>query len=188
MSAPISLMWVSKCHCRSTERSEWFIEFLGYSLWYINVEMINEIFKRFILTNNFRHARFLRQKCGITPARNNVRVLKLTTSLTTCGHVTCSRRFYSANESLYDKDLLERYLEAVEHSVKDAEVDNHGRQTFYDKRNSLLSVHSEYKKAVEEVRELKCLRSGKQSNIWERVALFAVSVCNSVWLWYRLSG
>ncbi|XP_062619879.1 peptide chain release factor 1-like [Saccostrea cucullata] len=79
-----------------------------------------------------------------------------------CGHIAWSERFYSSDsKTLYEQDLLVKYLEALEASVKNVENDfSDERQNSNDRTNALLSLYTEYRKIHKEIEELRSLTLG----------------------------
>lgn len=102
--------------------------------------------------------------CMFGGCRRLVRDLKHALNSRNSGHISCRRRFYATDaEPLYDKELFEKYLEALEQSVKKDETDFTHERHANHKMNSLLAMYIEYKDKVKEIAELKSLKSGNMN-------------------------
>lgn len=93
--------------------------------------------------------------------RQRVRNLKHALNSRSSDHLSCRQRFYATDaEPLYDKELFEKYLEALEQSVKKEETEFTHKIHANHKMNSLIAMYTEYKDKVKEIQELKSLKSG----------------------------
>lgn len=93
--------------------------------------------------------------------RQHVRDLKHALNSRNSDHLSCRRRFYATDaEPLYDKELFEKYLEALEQSVKKEETEFTHERHANHKMNSLIAMYTVYKDKVKEIQELKSLKSG----------------------------
>lgn len=106
--------------------------------------------------------------CMFYGCRRHVRDLKHALNSRNSDHVSCRRRFYATDaEPLYDRELFEKYLEALEQSVKKDETEFTHERHANHKMNSLLAMYIEYKDKVKEIAELKSLKSGLSSDEME---------------------
>lgn len=102
--------------------------------------------------------------CMFYGCRRHVRDLKHALNSRNSDHISCRRRFYATDaEPLYDKELFEKYLEALEQSVKKEETEFTHERHANHKMNSLLAMYIEYKDKVKEIAELKSLKSGNMN-------------------------
>lgn len=102
--------------------------------------------------------------CMFGGCRRLVRDLKHALNSRNSDHISCRRRFYATEaEPLYDKELFEKYLEALEQSVKKDETEFTHERHANHKMNSLLAMYIEYKDKVKEIAELKSLKSGNMN-------------------------
>lgn len=102
--------------------------------------------------------------CMFYGCRRLVRDLKHALNSRNSDHISCRRRFYATDaEPLYDKELFEKYLEALEQSVKKDETEFTHERHANHKMNSLLAMYIEYKDKVKEIAELKSLKSGNMN-------------------------
>lgn len=98
--------------------------------------------------------------CMFGGCRRHVRYLKHALNSRNSDHI----RFYATDaEPLYDKELFEKYLEALEKSVKKDETEFTHERHANHKMNSLLAMYIEYKDKVKEIAELKSLKSGNMN-------------------------
>lgn len=99
--------------------------------------------------------------CMVGGCRQRVRNLKHALNSRNSDHLSCRQRFYATDaEPLYDKELFEKYLEALEQSVKKEETEFTHKIHANHKMNSLIAMYTEYKDKVKEIQELKSLKSG----------------------------
>lgn len=120
---------------------------------------------------NFRHSHIhgcvkniTTTSCMFGGCRRLVRDLKHALNSRNSDHISCRRRFYATDaEPLYDRELFEKYLEALEQSVKKDETDFTHERHANHKMNSLLAMYIEYKDKVKEIAELKSLKSGNMN-------------------------
>lgn len=93
--------------------------------------------------------------------RQHVRDLKHALNSRNSDHLSCRQTFYATDaEPLYDKELFEKYLEALEQSVKKEETEFTHERHANHKMNSLIAMYTVYKDKVKEIQELKSLKSG----------------------------
>lgn len=99
--------------------------------------------------------------CMFDGCRRHFRDLKHALKSRNNDHISFWRRFYATDaEPLYDRELFEKYLEALEQSVKKEETEFTHERHANHKMNSLLAMYIEYKDKVKEIAELKSLKSG----------------------------
>lgn len=143
--------------------------------------MIHRISSRFISTNfvlsirNFRDnhihgcvknittTSFLADGC-----QRHIKELRHVLNSRNSDHISCRQRFYATDaEPLYDKELFEKYLEALEQSVKKEETEFTHERHVNHKVKSLLEMYTEYKDKVKEIQELMSLKSGLSTDEME---------------------